>query len=142
MTILAKPDAPSLSLPSDIVENLLPSHPYTCEANVGYPHGELLLQMKLTNESEFYPVPFNVSTEVEDNNCSAFIRKSFRFEPGLHHNGVQLRCAVSNPVTLPKGVNLMATSTIHVVPGKYTVCFHFSRIRKRSYIKENFFVML
>lgn len=114
----AKPEAPSLSIPSAIVEDLTPSHPFICESNVGYPHGELSLNMRLHNDTDFYPVPYNVSTQEEDLNCSALIRKSFRFEPGLEHNGMELQCAVSNPVTLPLGFNLVATKTIHVVPSK------------------------
>ena len=114
---IAKPDAPALTIPSAIVEGLTTSHPFICEANVGYPDGDLYLQMRLPNETDFYPVPFNVSTEIEDLNCSSFVRKSFRFEPGLKHNGMELRCEVSNPATLPTGFNLVAAQIIHVVPG-------------------------
>lgn len=90
---------------------------------MGYPDGDLSLEMKLRDEKDFYPVPYNVTTEVEDLNCSSYIRKSFRFEPGLEHNSMELRCVVSNPVTLPAGFNLVATRTIHVVPGISTLSF-------------------
>ena len=97
------------------------SHPFICEADVGHPAGNVSVFVKRPGDDEFRLADFNFTSEREDVNCSTHIRRYFKFRPRLDHNGLQIRCVVTNDATLPPGYNLVASSTVHVVPGRVFV---------------------
>ena len=65
-----KPTAPSLSIPSAIVEGLPINFNFTCEADVGFPHGQLFVKTKLQNETDFKDLWFQDEVIEEETNCS------------------------------------------------------------------------
>ena len=117
--ISGKPEPPKIVLPNEIIEDLPLRRNVTCQANVGYPQGRLVLKMKLHNETEFHQIIYNVTSEETMQNCSKILRKSFTFTPALSHEKMELLCEVENRFTLPVNRKLGATETIHVVPSKY-----------------------
>ena len=65
-----KPTAPSLSIPSAIVEGLPVNFNFTCEADVGFPHGRLIVKTKLQNETDFKALWIRDEVIEEETNCS------------------------------------------------------------------------
>ena len=65
-----KPTAPSLSIPNAIVEGLPLNFNFTCEADVGYPHGKLYVKTKLQNETDFKALWVQDEMTEEETNCS------------------------------------------------------------------------
>lgn len=68
--VLVKPSAPTLSVPNEIIEGLPTRYNFTCEADVGYPHGELVFKMRLHNETDFKALSFVDEIIEEERNCS------------------------------------------------------------------------
>ncbi|KAL3848300.1 hypothetical protein ACJMK2_019168 [Sinanodonta woodiana] len=114
-----KPDAPIISAPVDVIENH-PTHGlFSCKANVGHPKGNLVWKVKFKNETEFQDLPFNQTVREEKFNCSQIVERSFTILPSMEQNGMELKCEVDNPNTLPDGHTLVSMETIHVIPGNF-----------------------
>ncbi|KAH3810122.1 hypothetical protein DPMN_138508 [Dreissena polymorpha] len=114
-----KPDVPALSVPSVILEGAPLSNPFQCEANVGYPPGDLVLLVKTPEHPVFREVVENVTSHTEQSNCSIRMLKSYTFLPNLAHNGVTIQCAVTNNMTMRTEYSLVDMATVHVVPGNF-----------------------
>ncbi|KAK3601891.1 hypothetical protein CHS0354_041825 [Potamilus streckersoni] len=95
-----RPGKPILFLSRDLVEGKENQDqlPHTCEGNVGYPVGKLVLMSNFTNT--FNPSITNMSTTVSNKTCEAYQKITFKYAFSRSWNGQELRCSVVNNESL------------------------------------------
>ncbi|KAK3601889.1 hypothetical protein CHS0354_041823 [Potamilus streckersoni] len=95
-----RPSKPMLFLSRDIVEGTENQDqlPHTCEGDVGYPAGKLVLASNFTNN--FYPTITNINTKVSNKTCEAYQKITFKYAFSRSWNGQELRCSVVNDESL------------------------------------------
>lgn len=121
LNILAKPDVPSVMLPTEIIDDREPREWVRCTGNVGYPKGKMYWEIRMKGEKEFSKqFPFQTKRDSENTtNCKTYVTNEFRFTPNAKHDGMEVRCVVENPDTMPDGRRLYTTQEIHVIPGNF-----------------------
>ncbi|KAK3602483.1 hypothetical protein CHS0354_022349 [Potamilus streckersoni] len=117
--VKVKPEAPIISAPVDVIENHPTQGLFSCKANVGHPQGNLVWKVKYKNETEFKVLPYSQTVREEVFNCSQIVERSFTILPSMEQNGMELKCEVDNPNTLPAGHTLVSMETIYVIPGNF-----------------------
>eukprot|EP00105_Crassostrea_gigas_P010531 XP_011425843.1 PREDICTED: uncharacterized protein LOC105327213 isoform X1 [Crassostrea gigas] len=121
LNIIAKPDVPSVMLPTEIIDGREPREWVRCTGNVGYPKGKMYWEIRMKGEKEFSKqFPFQTKRDSENTtNCKTYVTNEFRFTPNAKHDGMEVRCVVENPDTMPDGRRLYTTQEIHVIPGNF-----------------------
>ncbi|KAK3601888.1 hypothetical protein CHS0354_041822 [Potamilus streckersoni] len=102
-----KPNKPTLLLSRDIVEKRenRADLPHTCDVDVGYPPGKLILESNFTTfESNFttyfYPNISKVYTTISEETCQAYQTITFYNAFSRRWNGKTLRCSAVNEISL------------------------------------------
>ncbi|XP_060075016.1 mucin-5AC-like [Ylistrum balloti] len=92
---------PTLTLPIRIATGLPLSPGGSCSGEVGYPHGEIGLQIKLVGSSSYVDFTgFTLSEKTSEGNCTVTKKEmSFSGTPTSAINGSYIRCATSHPDT-------------------------------------------
>lgn len=110
-----------MMLPTEIIDGREPREWVRCTGNVGYPKGKMYWEIRMKGEKEFSKqFPFQTKRDSENTtNCKTYVTNEFRFTPNAKHDGMEVRCVVENPDTMPDGRRLYTTQEIHVIPGKY-----------------------
>lgn len=117
--ISAKPDVPTVRIPTEIIDSREPREWFRCEGNVGYPKGRMYWEIKMKGDADFTDkIPFKTKRDSENTtNCKTYVTNEFRFTPSALHDGMEVRCVVENQDTMPGGRRLYTTKEIHVIPG-------------------------
>ncbi|XP_061167653.1 uncharacterized protein LOC133176554 [Saccostrea echinata] len=130
LNIKAKPDVPSITIPTEIIDSREPREWFKCEGNVGYPKGKMYWEIRLRGNAEFTnQIPFQTKRDHENTtNCKSYVTNEFRFTPNKKHDGMEVRCVVENQDTMPSGRRLYTTKKIHVIPANF--CAGISRDKR------------
>ena len=96
-----KPTDPTLIInPNIVIDSSLPLTGHRCYGNVGYPPGELALDILIVFEGErkYFEVPEDVITSLNDvrysENCEGYQNFTFTLNASSIQNGKILRCRV------------------------------------------------
>ncbi|XP_062618598.1 uncharacterized protein LOC134280195 isoform X2 [Saccostrea cucullata] len=121
LNIKAKPDVPTITIPTEIIDSREPREWFKCEGNVGYPKGKMYWEIRLRGSAEFTSqIPFQNKPDHENTtDCKSFVTNEFRFTPNRKHDGMEVRCVVENKDTMPNGRKLYTTKEIHVIPANF-----------------------
>ncbi|KAL3847577.1 hypothetical protein ACJMK2_018480 [Sinanodonta woodiana] len=112
VAVQGEPSA-KLSLPAEVVSGrwLLG---ITCKADLGYPPGRVIFQMKRSGQKEFveFVSEYEVRNTSETAGCLTRVTYEFddNFQPNHEWNLTTFRCAVIDTPALPKGSNMAASN--------------------------------
>ncbi|KAK3576540.1 hypothetical protein CHS0354_018048 [Potamilus streckersoni] len=112
VSVQGKPSA-QLSLPAEVVSGrwLLG---ITCKADLGYPPGRVIFQMKGLGQKEFveFVSEYEVTNTTEITGCLTRVTYKFddSFQPNHEWNLTTFRCAVIDTPALPPGSNMAASN--------------------------------
>ncbi|KAK3601890.1 hypothetical protein CHS0354_041824 [Potamilus streckersoni] len=115
---LGKPHKPTLVLNKDMLEGKQMEKPFTCEGDVGYPAGKLVLASNSLNY--FFPNITDINTTISNETCQIKQKISFYYAFSKSWQGKEIRCSAVNDNSLgPDEVPPFDSQTVHVLPADY-----------------------
>lgn len=113
--------------PAVVVESGSDNEAHNCYGNVGYPTGDLridiLIDIPGEGEKQFYQIPDEVVTRFSDirtnQNCHGFQNITFLLNVDGQQNNQTLRCRVENKYQVDV-ISYTDGHVLRVIPSKYT----------------------